>query len=144
MSDTSQGPGWWLATDGKWYPPAQPLPPPPPVWPPPPTPPPTRQALMARRAMIVVAIVLFGVAAIFALLPATATSAATGASLTCNPRSIAIAANLDASGEASYIPGVVVWANPSSARPAAAKSTTDQSVIEVEAICQRAAGNQLI
>jgi len=21
MSDTSQGPGWWLASDGKWYPP---------------------------------------------------------------------------------------------------------------------------
>lgn len=25
MSDTSQGPGWWLASDGKWYPP-QPAP----------------------------------------------------------------------------------------------------------------------
>lgn len=23
MSDTSQGPGWWQASDGKWYPPAQ-------------------------------------------------------------------------------------------------------------------------
>lgn len=23
MSDTSQGPGWWVATDGKWYPPEQ-------------------------------------------------------------------------------------------------------------------------
>lgn len=22
MSDVSQGPGWWLASDGKWYPPA--------------------------------------------------------------------------------------------------------------------------
>ena len=21
MSDMSQGPGWWLASDGKWYPP---------------------------------------------------------------------------------------------------------------------------
>jgi hypothetical protein len=21
MSDTSQGPGWWQASDGKWYPP---------------------------------------------------------------------------------------------------------------------------
>ena len=31
MSDTSQGPGWWLASDGKWYPPeAAPPPPPPP------------------------------------------------------------------------------------------------------------------
>jgi hypothetical protein len=24
MSDTSQGPGWWLASDGKWYPPRKP------------------------------------------------------------------------------------------------------------------------
>src|SRR5262249_41820359 len=23
MSDTSQGPGWWEASDGKWYPPEQ-------------------------------------------------------------------------------------------------------------------------
>jgi hypothetical protein len=32
MSDVSQGPGWWLASDSKWYPPetAPPLPPPPP------------------------------------------------------------------------------------------------------------------
>ena len=33
MSDSSQGPGWWLASDGKWYPPEAkpgvPLPPPP-------------------------------------------------------------------------------------------------------------------
>ena len=33
MSDTSQGPGWWLASDGRWYPPEAkpgvPLPPPP-------------------------------------------------------------------------------------------------------------------
>ena len=34
MADVSQGPGWWIASDGKWYPPdlhpsvAQ-LPPPP-------------------------------------------------------------------------------------------------------------------
>ena len=34
MSDTSQGPGWWQASDGKWYPPQQPgywAPPPPPT-----------------------------------------------------------------------------------------------------------------
>lgn len=34
MSDTSQGPGWWIASDGKWYPPeaaAAPAPPPPPA-----------------------------------------------------------------------------------------------------------------
>ena len=32
MSDTSQGPGWWQASDGKWYPPqgAAATPPPPP------------------------------------------------------------------------------------------------------------------
>ncbi len=30
MSDQSQGPGWWMASDGKWYPPASnPAPPPP-------------------------------------------------------------------------------------------------------------------
>lgn len=31
MSDQSQGPGWWIASDGKWYPPQQAarLPPPP-------------------------------------------------------------------------------------------------------------------
>lgn len=48
MSDVSQGPGWWLASDGKWYAPEQhpnyvappPAPtPPPPAPPPPPTPP---------------------------------------------------------------------------------------------------------
>src|ERR1700722_3073329 len=47
MSDISQGPGWWQASDGKWYrpeqhpnyvaPPAPPAPPPPPA---PPSPPP--------------------------------------------------------------------------------------------------------
>lgn len=26
MSDTQQGPGWWKASDGKWYPPQQPIP----------------------------------------------------------------------------------------------------------------------
>ena len=29
MSDTSQGQGWWLASDGKWYPPEAWIPPPP-------------------------------------------------------------------------------------------------------------------
>jgi len=42
MSDTSQGPGWWLASDGRWYPPEQhpgytPVPPPVPPSPPAPT-----------------------------------------------------------------------------------------------------------
>jgi type II secretory pathway pseudopilin PulG len=39
MSDASQGPGWWLASDGKWYPPEPVAPkpaPPPPISPPPP------------------------------------------------------------------------------------------------------------
>jgi hypothetical protein len=46
MSDTSQGPGWWRASDGKWYRPEQhpnyrpPPPPPPPSLPAPPLPPP--------------------------------------------------------------------------------------------------------
>ena len=31
MSEVRQGPGWWLASDGKWYPPeSRPAPPPPP------------------------------------------------------------------------------------------------------------------
>jgi hypothetical protein len=38
-ADTSQGPGWWQASDGKWYPPEQiPASPPTPVPTPPPTP----------------------------------------------------------------------------------------------------------
>jgi hypothetical protein len=40
MSDVSQGPGWWQASDGKWYPPqpAAPVAPPPPPSGPPTTP----------------------------------------------------------------------------------------------------------
>ena len=41
MSDVSQGPGWWQASDGKWYPPQQAptaAPPPPPQPPPQPLP----------------------------------------------------------------------------------------------------------
>jgi len=34
MSDQAHGPDWWIASDGKWYPPQPTLPPPPP---PPPT-----------------------------------------------------------------------------------------------------------
>jgi hypothetical protein len=44
VSDSSQGPGWWLASDGKWYPPDQAAPtphaPPPVASAPPPTVPP--------------------------------------------------------------------------------------------------------
>lgn len=32
MSDHQAGPGWWLASDGRWYPPeSRPAPPPPPA-----------------------------------------------------------------------------------------------------------------
>lgn len=47
MSDTSQGEGWWLASDGKWYPPeSRPAWPPPQAspWAPPGTSPPTGEA----------------------------------------------------------------------------------------------------
>lgn len=40
MSDTQQGPGWWQATDGRWYPPEQHPNYVAPVAPPPPPPPP--------------------------------------------------------------------------------------------------------
>ena len=30
MSDHWEGPGWWIASDGRWYPPQSSLPPPPP------------------------------------------------------------------------------------------------------------------
>jgi len=50
MSDVSQGPGWWQASDGRWYPPQQAptaAPPPPPQWGAPPapqwTPPPAKK-----------------------------------------------------------------------------------------------------
>lgn len=33
MSDRSQGEGWWLASDGRWYPPESRLPSPPPAAP---------------------------------------------------------------------------------------------------------------
>lgn len=40
MSDTPHATDWWLASDGRWYPPTSvPSPPPPPLPPPPPTPP---------------------------------------------------------------------------------------------------------
>jgi hypothetical protein len=35
VSDSSQGPGWWLASDGKWYPPEKAAPTPPSAPPPP-------------------------------------------------------------------------------------------------------------
>src|SRR2546423_15608265 len=32
MSDQPQGPGWWQASDDKWYPPPAPAQEPPPLW----------------------------------------------------------------------------------------------------------------
>ena len=54
MSDVSQGPGWWQASDLKWYPPelhadyVAPLPPPPKLPPPPPPVTPTQSSLTTR------------------------------------------------------------------------------------------------
>lgn len=61
MSDTSQGSGWWVASDGKWYPPeqapgAQPAPQPPP---PQPGPPPSSGGKGCIYALIAVAVVVF-------------------------------------------------------------------------------------
>jgi hypothetical protein len=86
VSDASQGPGWWLASDGKWYPPEQapqpqpPQPPSPAPTPGPPTsmPPPVPQqsgqgsgiskgciyALVAAAAVVVVGV--FGAIALIA------------------------------------------------------------------------------
>lgn len=45
MSDVQRGPDWWLASDGRWYPPADPVRPP------------------RRRGLLVAAAALLGVAA---------------------------------------------------------------------------------
>lgn len=89
MSDAPQGPGWWLASDGKWYPPQVDGPPPPPsptqasapqpfigppaVQPPgwvpsPALPPPTRsrrkkRVVLALAAVIVIIVVLAAIGA---------------------------------------------------------------------------------
>ena len=100
MSDTSQGPGWWLASDGKWYPPES-APPPPPSSPPPqpstvavpptqppavgsvppplqtsPTPPPGKKPLRSRPVfwiglVVVVLVLASGVSAISKALTGT-------------------------------------------------------------------------
>jgi hypothetical protein len=66
MSDQSQGPGWWLASDGKWYPPDQaPAMPPPETWAAPPVGPPASSGMStgAKAALAVVG----GVFALIAL-----------------------------------------------------------------------------
>ena len=56
MSDQSQGPGWWLASDGKWYPPDQaPAVPPPETWATPPAGPPPA-AGMSTGAKVAIAL----------------------------------------------------------------------------------------
>ena len=57
MSDQSQGPGWWLASDGKWYPPDQaPAVPPPETWAAPPAGPPPSPG-MPTGAKVALAVV---------------------------------------------------------------------------------------
>jgi len=54
MSDQSQGPGWWIASDGKWYPPESAPTTPQPVGPPPK---PRRTGLIVALAVVVVVVV---------------------------------------------------------------------------------------
>lgn len=60
MSDAPQGPGWWLATDGKFYPPAPQLPPPHtgPASSPPPDAPKRRSTKLLIAAGVVVLVLL--------------------------------------------------------------------------------------
>ncbi|MGK2947124.1 MAG: hypothetical protein ACSLFP_00995 [Acidimicrobiales bacterium] len=74
MSDQQQGPGWWLASDGKWYPPEQaagasgppPTDPTAPMAPVPPGPPPTDGSSSGNRTGLIVAGVLVVIALIAA------------------------------------------------------------------------------
>jgi hypothetical protein len=72
MSDTSQGPGWWLASDNKWYPP-QPVqaPPPPPQVPLPQPPgqfPPQQYAYIPKKKRKAWPWVLGSIGAVFILI----------------------------------------------------------------------------
>ena len=67
MSDTSQGPGWWLAADGKWYPPQAAAAPPPP-------PPQTNAVGSGPRptnGLAVASLTLGIIGAVFGLIPLT-------------------------------------------------------------------------
>ena len=58
MSDSQQGPDWWQASDGRWYPPA---PPPPPAWPTAPAPAPAPASRSGGKiAAIVIGAVIAG------------------------------------------------------------------------------------
>lgn len=66
MSDFSQGPGWWFASDGRWYPPyALPAQSPPPL--PPPTPPGSKVTRRPRIWPSITALVTGGVCAVVGL-----------------------------------------------------------------------------
>ena len=61
MSDQSQGSGWWLASDGKWYPPDQaPAVPPADTWASPPPGPPTPTGLSAGAKALIAGLVVVG------------------------------------------------------------------------------------
>ena len=89
MSEQSQGPGWWLASDGKWYPPHQaPAVPPPETWGPPPSAPPRSSGLstgakvgLAVGASIVGLLVLVVAAALFLGGDESSSSAGTGTAI---------------------------------------------------------------
>ena len=69
MSDTSQGPGWWVASDGRWYPPEQAhgAAPPPPYYATPHGY--ALQPIQAANGMAVAALTLGIIGAIFGLIP---------------------------------------------------------------------------
>jgi hypothetical protein len=61
MSDQQQGPGWWLASDGKWYPPDQAPPlPPAETWASPPPGPPPRSGMSTGAIVALVVTIVVG------------------------------------------------------------------------------------
>jgi hypothetical protein len=146
VSDTSQGPGWWLASDGKWYRPEQhPNYRPPPNWPAPPgaiSQPSPVQPLPTRRKR---RIWLTGVAAVFVAAViavvsggnktpsrpphlAAPTTALAGSTTT----TIAIPAALQASAEAAAGDLISSWASGN--RPEALSVATSRAVATLFAV----------
>ena len=84
MSDTSGGPGWWQASDGKWYPP-QPypgqLPPPPQGWAASPPPAPDREAGDIRFPMALRVADIFKIVAVLVLIASVLAALAGGIDL---------------------------------------------------------------
>lgn len=65
MSDAPQGPGWWIASDGRWYPPDQAPPVPPPhTWATPPAGPPPRAGLSTGAIVALSAAAVVGLLAV--------------------------------------------------------------------------------